>query len=232
MSHQDGRCASDAESVVVTGTSANLPSTSVLSGIRLVVIRGSVNGTLAWSLPASPQMTIVGQASGTTVGTLAGPASTSTETATIRVTGGDLYIRRLSVTGGSPGIWATGGNVLRLDHATVSNNTAGGILLDGAGFDIRNTTVNDNIANSFDQIFGGIRIQGLSSSAGVPRTIAFSTVSGNQFVGVSCASGTSAILVPPPTTILALAPSGAIDINGACGFSSCGTASSTCGAQP
>src|ERR1017187_8583366 len=77
------------------------------------------------------------------VPTLTGIASTTTETATIRVTGGDLYIRGLSVTAGSPGIWATGGNILRLDHVNVSNNTAGGILLDGAGFDIKNTTINN-----------------------------------------------------------------------------------------
>jgi parallel beta-helix repeat protein len=173
-------------------------------------------------------MTIVGQTSGTTVGTLTGPAST---TATIKVTGGDLYIRKLSVTGGSPGIWATGGNVLRLDHSTVSNNTAGGILLDGAGFDIKNTTVNGNGANIAGLPFGGILIQNPPSGASAPKSITLSTITANQQIGVDCASGTAALLNPVPTSALVSSNNGG-DIAGTCGFTSCGTASTTCGAQP
>lgn len=230
MSHQDGRCASDSETVVVTATSSNLPSTSVTSGIHLMVIRGTVNGTLTWSLPTSPQMTIVGQSSGTTVPTLTGIASTTTETATIRVTGGDLYIRGLSVTAGSPGIWATGGNILRLDHVNVSNNTAGGILLDGAGFDIKNTTINNNGSNIYGTVvFGGLGIQGTPTGSGTPKSISLSTVSANQLVGVSCGSG--ATLVPVPTSVLSSGNTGG-DIGGSCGFASCSSASATCGAQP
>jgi hypothetical protein len=169
-------------------------------------------------------MTIVGQTSGTTVGTLTGPASTA---ATIKVTGGDLYIRKLSVAGGSPGIWATGGNILRLDHINVSNNTAGGILLDGAGFDIRNTTVSSNGGNFVGSaVFGGIRIQ---NSLSTPKSLAFSTIAGNQVVGVTCDANTA--LSPSPTSVVVTAPAGAGDI-AACGFTSCGTASATCGAQP
>jgi hypothetical protein len=62
------------------------------------------------------------------------------------VSGGTIYIRDLTVTGGSPGITADSGNILRLDHVSVSNNTAGGILLNGAGFEITDTTVNNNAA--------------------------------------------------------------------------------------
>jgi hypothetical protein len=231
MSHQDGRCASDAETVVVTATSSNLPSTSVTSGIHLVVIRGTVNGSLTWSLPTSPQMTIVGQSSGTTVPTLTGIASTTTETATIRVTGGDLYIRGLSVTAGSPGIWATGGNILRLDHANVSNNTAGGILLDGAGFDIKNTTINNNGPNLFDSAFGGIRIQNAPSGPTPTKSLTLTTISSNQLVGVSCATGTGSLLTTIPNSVLTAGNNGG-DIGGSCGFASCSSASATCGAQP
>jgi hypothetical protein len=227
MNHQDGRCASAAESLVVTSASG-LPSTSVPAGIRLVAIRGNINGSLTWSLPTSPQMTIVGQNSGSTVATLTGIASATTETATIKLTSGDLYIRGLSVTAGSPGIWATGG-ILRLDHVNVSNNTAGGILLDGAGFDIKDTTINNNGPNTFDSSFGGIRVQNIPSTASVPKSLALSTVTGNLATGVSCATGTSTLLTATGTLV---SSNTAGDVGGSCGFTSCSSASATCGAQP
>lgn len=155
-----------------------------------------------------------------------------TETGTIKVSGGDLYVRGLSVTGGSPGIWATAGNILRLDHVSVSNNNAGGILLDGAGFDIKDTTVSNNGANSFGPVFGGLLIQDVPASSAIPKTLVLSTITGNQLVGVSCSAGTASIVTPSPTTILVSAPSGALDVANACGFTSCAAASTTCGAQP
>jgi hypothetical protein len=219
MYHQDGRCASNAETLVLT-TGGTLP-TSVPAGIRLLVIRGSVSGTIAWTLPASPQMTIVGQSTGT----LAGAAGA----ATLHVSGGDLYIRALSITGGSPGIWADTGDILRLDHVSVSNNTAGGILLDGAGFDIKNTTVNGNGANTGTVLFGGIGIQNTPTSTAIPKSIALSTITSNQLVGLSCA--TAASFAPIPTSLLASGNVGG-DIGTSCGFTSCTPASTTCGAQP
>jgi hypothetical protein len=220
MSHQDGRCASDAETIVVT-TGSTLP-TSIPSSKRLLVVRGSVSGTIVWTLPASPQMSIVGQSAGTLTG--------AAGAATLHVSGGDLYIRALTITGGSPGVWADTGDILRLDHVLVSNNTAGGILLDGAGFDIKNTTVTGNGANTGTVIFGGIGIQGTPTSAAVPKSLALSTVTSNQLVGVSCASG--AAFSPAPTSVLVSAPSGGADIGSSCGFTTCTPASATCGAQP
>jgi hypothetical protein len=223
MSHQDGRCASSTETIIVTSTSANLPATAVPSGVRLVVIRGSVSGTIAWTLPASPQMSIVGQ----TTGTLTGNGTA----ATLHVSAGDLYIRGLTITGGSPGIWADTSDILRLDHVTVSNNTAGGILLDGAGFDIKNTTVNGNGANITGSVFGGILIQNPPTSTTIPKSLALSTISGNLAIGVSCSTGTASLLTNIPTTVLASSNTTG-DITGTCGFTSCTPASATCGAQP
>jgi hypothetical protein len=220
MYHQDGRCASNAETLVVT-TGGTLP-TSVPAGIRLLVIRGSVSGTIAWTLPASPQMSIVGQSTGILTGT--------GSVATLEVTSGDLYIRALTITGGSPGVWATGGAILRLDHVSVSNNTAGGILLDGAGFDIKDTTVDANGGNTAGTvIFGGVGIQNTPTSAVVPKSFALSTISTNQQIGVSC--GTGAAFSPTPTSVFASGNTGG-QIGGACGFSTCTPASTTCGAQP
>lgn len=217
MYHQDGRCASNAETLVVT-TGGTLP-TSMPAGIRLLVIRGSVSGTIAWTLPASPQMSIVGQSTGILTGT--------GSVATLEVTSGDLYMRALTITGGSPGVWATGGAILRLDHVSVSNNAAGGILLDGAGFDIKDTTVNGNGANTANAAFGGIRIQ---SSLSSPKSLALSTITGNQLVGVSCDANTA--LSPTPTDVLVSSPSGAVAIGTSCGFTSCSSSGATCGAQP
>jgi hypothetical protein len=141
------------------------------------------------------------------------------------LSGGTIFIRDLTVTGGSPGITADSGNILRLDHVSVSNNTAGGILLNGAGFEIKDTTVNDNGAATSPSVFGGMRIQ---NSLATPKSMSLSTIVGNQLVGVTCDASTA---LSPPTTVLVTAPTGAVDI-AACNFTSCGTASTTCGAQP
>jgi len=215
MSHQDGRCASDGETVVVT-SAASIPS-SIPTGKRVVIIRGSVTGTVAWTLSGSPQVTIIGQNTGVLTG--------NGGLATMRLTGGDFYVRDLSITGGAPGIWASGGTILHLDHVDVSNNTNGGILLDGVGFDIKNTTVSGNGANTtFSSVFGGIRVQGSTS----PKSISLVTVANNALTGITCDS--SAAFSPTPTTVRALTNVGGDVAN--CGFVSCGTPSASCGAQP
>ena len=218
MSHQDGRCASDAETIVVT-TGGTLP-TSVPSGKRLLVVRGSVSGAIAWTL-STPQMSIVGQSTGTLTG--------AAGAATLHVSGGDLYIRALTITGGSPGIWADTGDILRLDHVIVSNNTAGGILLDGAGFDIKDVTVNGNglVNSATSGIWAGMRIQNAPTT---PRSMSLSTINNNSNVGVSCDANSA--LTPAPTNVLVSGSSGGVDVAAACGFTSCTPAGTTCGAQP
>jgi len=60
---------------------------------------------LTWTLTGLPPMSIVGQSSGTITGAgVAGPTPTS-----VHATGGDLYLRNLTITGGSPGLLADGG---------------------------------------------------------------------------------------------------------------------------
>jgi hypothetical protein len=217
----DGHCASSAETLVVTSTSGNFPTSSVASGKDLVVIQGSVTGNITWT---STSLTIVGQSTGKiTAGTSTAP--------TIHVSGGTIYIRDLTVTGGSPGITADSGNILHLDHVSVSNNTAGGILLDGAGFDIKDATVNGNGSNISALPFGGVLIQNAPTSTTVPKSLSLSTISANLNVGVSCANGTTSLLTSIPTTVLVSGNTGG-EISGYCGFSSCGAAGTTCGAQP
>jgi hypothetical protein len=187
----------------------------------LVVIQGSVTGNITWT---STSLTIVGQSTGKiTAGTSTAP--------TIHVSGGTIYIRDLTITGGSPGITADSGNILRLDHVSVSNNTAGGILLDGAGFDIKDATVNNNGSNIANCAFGGICIQNPPTSSTVPKSLALSTITGNGQVGVWCAIDMTSLYTAIPTTVLVSGNTGG-QVGGLCDFSSCGTASTTCGAQP
>jgi hypothetical protein len=166
-------------------------------------------------------MTIVGQNAGTITAT--------GSMATVHVSGGDIYIRDLTITGGSPGLWADSGTIVRLNHVSVSNNAAGGILLDGAGFDIKNTTVTGNGANTGTVVFGGIGVANTPTGAQVPKTLTLSTVTSNQLLGISCATG--AMFSPTPAGVLVATNTGS-DIGTSCGFTSCGAASGTCGAQP
>jgi len=77
-------------------------------------------------------------------------------------------------------------------------------------------------------VWAGIRIQNALTS---PKLLSLSTANSNGNIGVSCDTSTSAP-TPAPTSVLASDNSGGVEISAACGFTSCGTASATCGAQP
>ena len=219
MAHQDARCASDAETVVVTA-GGTLPTVSSLSGKNLVVVRGTASGVLTWTLTTQPQMSIVGQSTGTINGNGALVIS-------VHLTGGDVYIRNLTVTGGSPGLLADGGGVVRLDHVSVSNNPTTGIAINGSAFDIRNTTVTGNGGGGSGGT--GIVLQNLSTAPATPRSLTLSTVTNNQ-AGIACTTTSD---VPATTSgVLASGNTTLGDIGPACNFTSCGSASTTCGAQP
>jgi hypothetical protein len=112
---------------------------------------------------------------------------------------------------------------------SVSNNTHGGILLDNAAFEIRDTTVNGNGPNTaFTVVFGGIGIQNTPATG--PRTLSRSTINNNEQIGVSC--GTGAAVSPAPTDVLASGSGGGVEVGDSCGFTECTVASTTCGAQP
>jgi hypothetical protein len=171
MGHQDGRCASSAETVIVTATSGNLPDSSELAGIRLVVIRGTVTGNLAWTLSGA-QMTIVGQSSGTLKGTASA--------ATVGVTGGDLYLRDLSVAGGANvGISVTDGT-LRMNRCHVVDNVEIGIKTTSSAFDIVNTVV----AGNGSTVSSGVTLGAYTGTG--PKRFAFNTVVDNGAIGVVC----------------------------------------------
>jgi len=217
MAHQDARCASDAETIVVA-TGHTLPAVGDLTGKRLVVVRGTASGVLTWTLATQPPMSIVGQSSGTINGNGVSGATP------VHVTGGDVYIRNLTITGGSPGLQADGGGVVRLDHVSVINNPGAGILIDGSAFDIRNATVTGNGTS----VGEGTRLKNLSTAPTGPRSITLSTVSNNLGYGILCLTTSD----DPATTSGVLVSGNLTDFSLACNFTSCGTASTTCGAQP
>jgi hypothetical protein len=226
MKHQDGRCATDAETIYVQKT-ANCPAAdgtamapycsmdgavAAVGATRdLIVARGTVGGASSAFAGGTTQISIIGQMNAT-IGNVNSPA--------IQLASGDMYVRNVKL-GPSTAIGCQGdaGSILRLDHVLVTGNSGGGILLNGAAFDIENTTVTNN-GPSADATWGGIRIQNPSASG--PVLLHLVTVQGNNPTGVSCSASVTGMGVLAPGNL----------VSSTCGFSSCATANTTCGAQP
>jgi hypothetical protein len=106
---------------------------------------------------------------------------------------------------------------------SVENNGGGGILLDGAAFEITDSKVTGNGPGSAGAItWGGLLVQ--SSPATGPAKLDHLTVSGNNGPGVSCASAIEG-------TAVSASGNAAADIGPTCGITSCGAPSATCGAM-
>lgn len=200
MFHQDGRCASEAETVYVEnrtagcspggaggGTSA-MPYCFPQSGIdaalagagkRLVLLRGPA-GLRNWTLgtaPAQP-LTVVGQTSAFING---GPD------VGIRVSAGDVYVRGVIVKSGSNvGVVVEGAGTLRLNRCTIESNAGGGIYINQGGFEITNTIIADNGPGDTPGFgfWGGVAYGG--GASGRPARFVHNTVYGNRAAGVVC----------------------------------------------
>jgi hypothetical protein len=213
----DGHCATAAESIVVSATSGTLPATAadIPAGKNLLIIQGNVSGSLTWNLATRTQpMAIAGQNTGTLGGSLP-----------ISVSGGDLYVKNLTVTGGSPGIKADTAGTLRLNRVRAVNNQGAGIIVDRARFDISNTTITGNGLSSGS----GIRLMNLSTITTGPKSLTYLSVSGNSAGGVSCDTDSDA---PLTSTGVMATGNTAFEVATACKFTPCTTASSSCGVQP
>jgi hypothetical protein len=234
MAHQDSRCATDAETIYVSsglgcsdsdagaGVSAKPfcslePAVKAVADARtLILVRGPVTASSS-TFGASAETSLIGQAGGAVVGA----------TSAVKLAAGKrLYLRDVSVTTvAGVGILAPVGSTLRMERVTVENCAKGGILLAGAAFDISNSTVTGNGPGTQDTTaWGGIYVQ--QPPATGPARLNLVTVVENKAVGIVCIgaiSGTAGILSVNNT---------AGDISPACGFSSCGSAGQSCGAQP
>lgn len=241
MSHVDGHCASPAETIYIqndtsicsdtigasdpgAGTAGKplcsmQPLLTFLSATKdLVVVRGTVTaGTWNFAGQGATQTTIVGQQTAF-LGNFGTPA--------FSMQAGSVYFRNLEMSStATVGLSVTGGTIT-LESVLVDNCKQGGILLDGAAFDISNTTISNNNKATFNgtTTWGGILIN--NPPAMGPSRLDLLTVQGNVGGGITCSTSITSAM-----GVLAEGTSMGVDISSNCGFSSCQTASATCGAQ-
>jgi hypothetical protein len=248
LNNIDGHCATDAETVYVqnvagtctdSGTGAGSAATPFCtaryavttaistSGKDLVVMKGTV-ADFSIATP-SKALTVVGQTATITPGGAGADG--------IDITSGTVYLRNLTVQGvttaGSQtgvGINALPGSpvTLYVTGCTIKNNL-GGILLNGAAFDIENTTVSNNAAGVLGAIrWGGILVNSPPTTG--PAILNHVTIQNNAQVGLSC----SAPITTSTTVLSSGNVNGSVDpadqISG-CGFTSCTASGTGCGAQ-
>jgi len=234
MAHDDGRCATNGETVFVENVTAKCMNTAAAgtvaapycglqeginaakgAGKALVVLRGPKGFDRA-SYAGAGKLAVVGQG-GALINAGAGVG--------LQCSGGaQLYVRGLTIKGGGEqGVTVETGAKLQLENASIINNDHGGILVNGATLILKNTTISGNGPGDFmgmGILWGGIRMQSPAPGTLLDRV----SITDNKNTGVSCTSGVQA------TGVLALGNVGA-DISNSCGFTSCATAGPMCGAQ-
>jgi len=211
MFHQDGHCATDAETVYVEPSSSTcLPSAVSAGGTasmpfchlsdavtsagsrQLIVLRGdSIAGGV--TIQGGLKMSLVGQSA-----TGAGGAGQATVTAGagqngLHITGADVYVRAVQISGTSTtaaiGIVADGSATIRLDGVTIQNMPQGGLRVTASsGYDVINSIFagNGGTRDDGNRFVGGVWIDTPPSNQ-VSR-FAFNTVVGNKRDGVTCAA--------------------------------------------
>jgi hypothetical protein len=245
MSEQDGRCATDAETVYVgafggarcsdfgtgAGSAAAPYCTAQLAvsaaksrAMPLVVASGTLSGGFTGVSLTRP-LVVVGK------GAVITPAPGADG---VSIVGGDLTLRGITIQGSTSmstgiGINATpaSGNTvtLHLDRCAVVDNPGGGILLAGAAFAITNTTVARNGPNP--TAWGGIAVQ--NPPAAGPTTFSWVTIRDNKQVGLACSGSIAA--ANGNAGVLATGNVGGVDISSTCGLASCPAAGPDCGTQ-
>ena len=236
----DGHCAMDAETVYVENVmacqdtnpgTASAPVCSAPAGVglakasskSLVVITGTLAASPTTSITAAAPLTIVGKSNAKLTPT---PGSDG-----ITINAGQVTLRGVAVLGGTStgmGINAspTSGNTvtLHMDTCVVSNNPGGGILLNGAAFEIKNSTITNNGPGQLGvATWGGILVNSVPANG--PTTLDFLTVQNNNPVGISCSGNITG------TGVLATGNTSAQIGN--CGFTSCSAfdGGANCGSQ-
>jgi len=236
MAHQDGRCATDSETIYVQKTASCMDSTVAAAGTaitplctlepipdviaerRLVLVRGIVEaGT--WTLrpgAGAAEVSLIGQAAAS-IGAGTGPA--------LHVFGASVYVRAIEFSAPfDVGIFAEQGSTLRTDSVLVDNSKGGGILIDKSNFDIRNTTVAGNgPGDMMGTAWGGIRINAPPVTG--PATLELVTIKDNKQVGLSCSAAIAGI------GVLATRNAGGVDISPTCSVTACAPAGPACGAS-
>jgi hypothetical protein len=245
MAHLDGRCATDAETTYVGSlTSVPCSDTATNAGTAGAPYCTVQRGVLAANAKGKALVLLSGVLAGGVTGlALSVPLAVVGRDAVINaadysdglsVTGGELYLRNLTVAGSASRQTGIGVNaqatpgaslLLRVKDCTITGNPGGGILLAGAAFDIENTVVSGNGPGETvgGVSFGGIRIDSMAAVG--PATMTLVTITDNLAPGLSCAGGIQGTgVLSTGNTVQNIASS--------CGFVSCAAPNSTCGAQP
>jgi hypothetical protein len=231
LRHLIGRCATDAETIYVkrdgtcgtasgAGTAA-MPLCAVEGALplvtatrNLVVARGLLDG-FAWTTLPTTAISVIGQSGAV----LAGGIRSG-----VRLSGnGSVYLRGLTVSSSeAPGIWADRGATLRLENVAVDRNRGGGILLDGARFDIRDTRVTGNgIGETGAVIWGGVLVK--ATPTGGPGRLERVSIVSNQQSGLTCDAPIEAVGVH------ARSNAGGVDVAASCSVTTCPLENATCG---
>jgi hypothetical protein len=240
----DGHCAADSETVYVgTIGSATCSDTATNAGSAQAPYCSAQIGIGAAKAKAKPLVLMTGPLAGSLTVSFTSPLAMVGRSAVITpttfadaitITSGDITLRSLTIQGtASPatgiGINAgTGGGnavTLHMDTCAVTGNPGGGILLNGAAFDIKNTTVTGNGPGQTGAVsWGGIYLESLPISGTTGLNLV--SVNGNVGAGVACAVGVqgSGVLATGNTSTTA-------QITTSCNITPCTPASATCGAQ-
>lgn len=236
MSHQDGRCATDSEVMYVENKGGCASSTltpmagtasapfcgpqlaidALTDARRTLIISGAVAG-LQWNAPAAAKpVSLIGRSSAAIVGGLQPGISFS---GSAELFARDLVVRRSD----AAGINVQNGAVLRLEHVTVDSNGGGGILVEDAAFDVRNSTITTNGPGQSGAItWGGMLVTNPLASG--PASLERVTFRTNNPVGLSCSG-------PVTGSGVFAADNTSVDIAMSCSIVPCSPAGPTCGAQ-
>jgi hypothetical protein len=184
---------------------------------RVIVVSGTVAGFQWVPTSVEAQVSLLGANAAVIAG--------GTQPGLVITGGADLYMRGPLTVGPGPdlGISASAGAILRCDGLTVDSNRKGGILVDGAGFDLRNTTVVGNGPGDIMGFpWGGVRIQNVPSAG--PAVLDRLTIKNNDPVGLSCAARVvgDGVFATGNTSV---------QIASTCEIAACSPAGPTCGAQ-
>jgi hypothetical protein len=235
MSHLDGHCATDAETIYVQNTSGCMAAYVNDSGgtasapycsmdpvglaandtHTLVVIRGAVSGG-SWTYQRGaghPETSFIGQQSAVVASATSPGFSMSS---------GSAYIRGVKFSPSATVCISATGGTLDLDTVVVDSCQGGGVYLDGAAFTIMNSTVTNNGPGQNGAItWGGILVNALPVTG--PTVLSLDTIQANKGPGLECAGQITG------SGVFALGNSTA-DIGGTCGVTSCAAMGAGCGA--
>lgn len=224
MSHQDGRCATDAETIyaeymvgcattIASGGTATTPYCDAVIALgavsatrRLLVVRGSVGADISYYTPGL-QLTVVGQLNAKLFPTGASPSCA------VVSNGADLYMRDLICnTNYNADAIAAHSATLHLLRMVLFDS-AGGLFLDSSNFEIVDTILSNNSGY-------GIRVNNPPATG--LKSLQRLTFKDINSADITCTGPIAGVGVYAPDN------SG---ISAACGIATCSPVSTSCGSS-